>query len=65
MNRKDENKNNFLDKDLIKKLSKEISDIDPIVSDDFQIGPDGAYEHIEINKSIMTIKRMLNKKQNG
>jgi hypothetical protein len=62
MKEKGKNKDNILDKDLIKKLSKGVDDIDPIVSDDFQIGPDGAYEHTEINKSTMTIKRMLNKK---
>jgi hypothetical protein len=62
MDKKEKNQNNSLDKDLIKKLSKEIRDIDPVISDDFQIGPDGAYEHIETSKSVMTIKRMLNKK---
>jgi hypothetical protein len=59
---KETGKDNTLDMDLIKKLSKEIKDIDPVISDDFQIGPDGAYEHIERDKSVMTIKRMLNKK---
>lgn len=29
------------------KLGESISRIDPIVSDDFQIGPNGAYEHTE------------------
>lgn len=29
------------------KLAKSLSNIDPVVSDDFQIGPNGAYEHIE------------------
>ena len=29
------------------KLGESISRIDPVVSDDFQIGPNGAYEHTE------------------
>ena len=29
------------------KLAESVGDVDPIVSDDFQIGPDGAYEHTE------------------
>jgi len=28
-------------------LAEGIKNIDPVVSDDFQIGPDGAYEHKE------------------
>ena len=34
------------------KLAESIKNINPVVSDDFQIGPDGAYEHIEYSIPI-------------
>jgi hypothetical protein len=60
MSQKEKDQNRPLDKPRIKKIIKEI---DPIISDDFQIGPKGAYEHRD--KSVLTIKRMIKRKQHG
>ena len=43
----------------IDEYTEELSDWSPYVSDDFQIGPDGAYEHTE----DMTPRLLMNKEQ--